>query len=132
MSELQIVVVTPERTTVDESVDSVVVPMIDGELGVLQGHAPLIGRLGPGELRFQSGKGTSRFYVDGGFVQILDDVVSVLTGVSIPADEIDVADAKEKLHQAERQSAENAELLALKRKAIAQAQAQIRMVEGVS
>ena len=131
MSQLQIVVVTPEQTTVDETVESGVVPMIDGELGILEDHAPLIGRLGPGELRVRGGKGTSRYYVDGGFVQILNNVVSVLTGNSMPVDQIDVSQAREDLKEAERQPADTPELMELKRKAIAQAQAQIRMVEGV-
>ena len=48
---LQCVVVTPERTLFDELVDFVALPLYDGELGVLPGRAPLIGRLGYGELR---------------------------------------------------------------------------------
>ena len=49
--QLQVVVVTPEKTLLDETVDFVALPLYDGELGVLPGRAPLIGRLGYGELR---------------------------------------------------------------------------------
>ena len=56
MATIQLVIVTPESTTFDESVDSVTLPLVDGEAGVLPGHAPMIGRLGPGELRAQAGR----------------------------------------------------------------------------
>ena len=87
---IQVSIVTPEMTTFDETADGVVVPLIDGEKGILPGHAPMIGRLGPGELRIKASSGEQRFYVDGGFVQVAPDSVSVLTGKSIPVAEIDV------------------------------------------
>ena len=55
MAQIQLVIVTPEKTTFDQAVDSVTLPLIDGEAGILPGHAPMIGRLGPGELRVNSG-----------------------------------------------------------------------------
>ena len=66
---LQCVVVTPERALLDEPADFVVLPMYDGELGVLPGRAPLIGRLGFGEMRVRRGGQTERYYVDGGFAR---------------------------------------------------------------
>ena len=74
--------------------------------------------------------GIERYYVDGGFVQVEGNKVSVLTGRSIPAAEIDVAAAKAALAEAEQQEAGNADLAAIKSKAVAQARAQIRMAEG--
>jgi F0F1-type ATP synthase epsilon subunit len=53
---LHCLVITPERTVVDESADFMAVPLYDGELGVLPGRAPLVGRLGFGELRFAAGR----------------------------------------------------------------------------
>ena len=97
MAKLKINIVTPETTTLDQEADFVVLPMVDGESGVSANHAPMIGRLGPGELRVKDGSETKRFYVDGGFVQIEDNVVSVLTGSSSAADEIDPAEAKQAL-----------------------------------
>src|SRR3954454_1645267 len=76
---LQCVVVTPERILFDEVVEFVALPLFDGELGVLPGRSPLIGRLGYGELRTKALGATRRFFVDGGFAQIRDDVVTVLT-----------------------------------------------------
>ena len=129
MAKIQVSIVTPEETTFDQEVDQVVVPMLDGERGILAGHAPMIGRLGPGEMRVTTGGATERFYVDGGFVQVADNSVSVLTGNSIAVADIDVAKAKEDLEKAKAQTAEKPELMELKNKAIAQATAQIKMAE---
>jgi F-type H+-transporting ATPase subunit epsilon len=90
---LQCVVVTPERAVLDEVVDFVALPMYDGELGVLPGRAPLIGRLGYGELRIRHGTTTRRFFVDGGFAQVRSNAVTVLTPRAIPGEEIDVSAA---------------------------------------
>jgi F-type H+-transporting ATPase subunit epsilon len=97
---LQCVVVTPERAVLDQPADFVVVTMYDGELGVLPGRAPLIGRLGYGELRTVRDKQTRRFFVDGGFVQIRANVVTVLTPRAIPAEEIKPEAAEEALRAA--------------------------------
>ncbi|MEL7497950.1 MAG: ATP synthase F1 subunit epsilon [Planctomycetota bacterium] len=127
MAKLQLVIVTPERTTFDEEVDSVVLPLIDGESGILPGHSPMIGRLGPGELRVIDGGTTTRFYLDGGFAQIEGYSVTVLPGQSIPAGEIDVNAAKTELDQAQTLPSGNADLAAIKTKAVSQARAKIRV-----
>src|ERR671932_349392 len=97
---VQCVVVTPERALLDETVDFVSLPMYDGELGVLPGRAPLIGRLGYGELRIRRGDATRRFYVDGGFVQVRGNVVTVLTPRALKGEEIDAAAARQALEAA--------------------------------
>jgi F-type H+-transporting ATPase subunit epsilon len=89
--ELHCVVVTPEKALLDEPADFVAVPMFDGELGVLPGRAPLIGRLGCGELRLRRGMEVRRFYVDGGFVQVRANTVTVLTSRAQRAEEIDTS-----------------------------------------
>src|SRR4051794_22094180 len=90
---LQCVVVTPERTILDESVEFVALPLYDGEIGIAPGRAPLIGRLGFGEMRTNVDHTIHRYFVDGGFVQVRDDVVTVLTGRAQPAEQIDSAAA---------------------------------------
>src|SRR3954469_282902 len=90
---LQCVVVTPEWTLLTEPVDFVALPLYDGELGVLPGRLPLIGRLGFGELRVQNGAETKRYFIDGGFAQVRADVVTLLTTRAVPADKIDPAKA---------------------------------------
>ena len=102
---VQCVIVTPERAVLDAAVDFVALPMYDGELGVAPGRAPLIGRLGYGELRVRQGPRTLRYYVDGGFVQVRADVVSVLTPRAVEADKIDVAAATHALREALRPAA---------------------------
>jgi F-type H+-transporting ATPase subunit epsilon len=123
---LKCVVVTPERSVLDEPVDFVAVPMYDGELGVLPGRAPLIGRLGYGELRIVQGNSTRRFFVDGGFVQVRNNVVTVLTARAIPAGELKIAAAEQALEAAQKPAAtphaQDAQLKAQER-----ARAQLRM-----
>jgi F-type H+-transporting ATPase subunit epsilon len=97
---VQCVIVTPEKAVLDEPVDFVALPMYDGELGVLPGRAPLIGRLGYGELRTRRASDTRRFYVDGGFAQVRANVVTVLTPRAIRAEDIQPAVASEALEKA--------------------------------
>jgi len=77
--KLKCVVVTPERAVLDETADMVILPMIDGELGVQPGRAALVGRLGKGELRLNSGNQVRKWRLEGGFAQVRSDVVTVLT-----------------------------------------------------
>ena len=126
---LHCVVVTPETTQMDDLVDFVALPLYDGELGVLPGRAPLIGRLGFGELRIRDGGTTRRYFVDGGFAQVRDDVVTVLTGRALPADRIDAVAAGEELERARARRASTDAELAEKERAIARARAQLRVAE---
>jgi F-type H+-transporting ATPase subunit epsilon len=96
---LRCVVVTPERAVLDEAVDFVAVPMVDGELGVERGRLPMIGRLGFGELRLRRGRGIRRYYVDGGFVQVRADVVTVLTARAVAGSALKVEAARETLER---------------------------------
>lgn len=104
---IQCVVVTPEKIVLDEVVEFVALPLYDGELGVLHGRAPLIGRLGFGELRIQSGGLVRRYFVDGGFAQVRDDVVTVLTNRAIPAAQVDPVAARDELERARSRVATN-------------------------
>ena len=97
---LHCVVVTPEKAVLDELCDFVAVPMYDGELGVLPGRLPLIGRLGCGELRTKKGNRVHRFFIDGGFVQIKSNIVTVLTSKAQKAEDINVAAAEAALKAA--------------------------------
>jgi len=76
---LYVVVISPEATVYEGEAESVVAPAWDGELGILRGHAPLMALLGSGELRVTRGGRTERFRVEGGFLQVVDDVVTVLS-----------------------------------------------------
>ncbi|MCA9075128.1 MAG: F0F1 ATP synthase subunit epsilon [Planctomycetaceae bacterium] len=121
-TELRLVLVTPETTLLDERVRSMRFPMYDGQIGVLPGRAPLVGRLGIGELKLESSAGGSvRYFIDGGFVQIKGSVVTLLTDRAIPADEIDVNQAKSDLAVALAEVPTSEESLAAKERAVERA-----------
>lgn len=75
---LKVSVISPESVLFEGETDSVVAPAYDGELGILTGHAPLMALLGNGELRL-GGDGNRRFTVSGGFLQVLNNDVRVIT-----------------------------------------------------
>jgi F-type H+-transporting ATPase subunit epsilon len=124
---IQCVVVTPERTLFDELVDFVALPLYDGELGVAPGRTPLIGRLGYGELRTREAGLTRRYFVDGGFVQVRDDVVTVLTNRATPAGQIDVSAAARELDAAQARKTNTDYELDEKTRAVARARAMTRV-----
>ena len=126
---LHCVVVTPERALIDIRAEFVAIPMHDGEVGVMPGRAPLIGRLGCGELRIKSAGSTHRFFVDGGFAQVRDNEVTLLTSRAKPEAEIQpeavrtaLASATEGLKNAKTPEAQDAQLAAQER-----ARAQLRV-----
>ena len=101
MADLNLVLVTPEKTLFDRSVSSVRVPMFDGSAGIYPRRAPLVGRLGIGELKLNLDNGTTEsYFIDGGFVQVKGDRVSVLTNAGQPVSEIDRAEAQAELEAA--------------------------------
>jgi len=124
---IRCVVVTPEATAIDQSVDYVALPLFDGEFGVAYNHSPMIGRLGHGELRLTSGENTDCYYVDGGFVQVVDNVVSVITNQAIKADTLDPEEVQQQLAAAINRKTHGEEELALREQAIAQARARLRV-----
>lgn len=97
---LQCVVVTPERTVIETPAAFVALPLYDGELGVLPGRAPLIGRLGLGELRTVHDGNTDRYYVEGGFAQVRGNVVTVLTPRAMKASDINTSAVEKSVEEA--------------------------------
>jgi F-type H+-transporting ATPase subunit epsilon len=128
MKYLKVIVVTPELTALEEEAKFVALPLFDGEIGIAPAHSPLIGRLGYGEMRLTNTHGKiHRYYLDGGFVQVLDDVVSVLTGKAIPAEKLNAGDAQSQLDAARKLPANTPELLAIRDRTVAQARAQLHV-----
>jgi F-type H+-transporting ATPase subunit epsilon len=125
--KLHCVVVTPEATVVDTTADFVALPLYDGEAGIAPGRAPLIGRLGYGELRIRAGATQSRYYVDGGFVQVADNLVSVLTNRAVPAAKLHADTAAEQLRTALERPAAGREEMAIRDRLVAQARGQLRV-----
>jgi F-type H+-transporting ATPase subunit epsilon len=78
-------IISPERVLFEGEVTSVVAPAFDGEVGILARHAPMVALLGTGVLRLEAiGGGPRRFKVSGGFLQVADDVVRVVTESATP------------------------------------------------
>ena len=75
---LNVSVISPERVLFEGDASSVVAPAFDGEVGILTGHAPMMTLLGKGTLRVEA-VGNQRFNVEGGFLQVVDDQVRVVT-----------------------------------------------------
>ena len=124
---LKIVIVTPERAVLDEYADLIVLPMFDGERGVQPGHSAFVGQLGPGSLRMTSGSSSRKFYGEGGFVQVRDNTVNVLTGKAVAAESIS-ADMVRKAESAANAMPEtNAVEKASKDKALLRAKAMARV-----
>jgi F-type H+-transporting ATPase subunit epsilon len=99
---LRLEIVTPEAKTYSDDVDSVVIPGIDGELGVLPLHAPLMTQLEPGELRVLKGGQELRLVVGEGFVEITPEKVAVLTDMAVRESDIDESAAEEAIRRAEQ------------------------------
>ena len=129
---IQLEIVTPERLVYQDEVDSVNVPGVEGELGILPHHAPLVSTLGYGELRIRKGGAEESFAIVGGFVQVRPDKVVVMAETADLASEIDLERAQEARREAERALetgyTEGADLSAA-RAALQQALMRIRVAE---
>jgi len=89
MAELKLEIVTPEKKVFDDTVDSVTVPTASGDAGILPNHAPLISALRPGILTYSNKGTTSQMVVSGGFMEVSNNAVSVLTdNTLVPFDSI--------------------------------------------
>src|SRR5215472_9372841 len=104
-SSLRLVLVTPETTLLDEPVESLRFPLFDGQIGILPGRAPLVGRLGYGELRIRTASGEQSYFIDGGFVQVKGEVVSLLTNRSQLTSTLDIRSAEDELQVAQQRHA---------------------------
>lgn len=100
-SGIQLEIVTPERRVLAERVDEVVLPSVNGSMGVLPGHAPLLCRLDAGEVSYRIGDVRKFLAVSGGHAEVLRDAVSVLARTAERAEEIDVERARRAKDSAE-------------------------------
>ena len=100
---IELEVATPERLIVREGVADVQVPGKDGYLGILPGHAPLLGLLGTGLLSYGQASGRRYIAIHGGFVEVLPDHVRVLATVAQRAEEVNAEKASGDLRRAQEQ-----------------------------
>ena len=126
MAQMHLKIVTPEKEIYDEPVEMVTVTSAEGELGILPHHANLMARLMPGELRIKKSGRTDILATGDGFLQVADNVVTILTDLATDVKEIDekaVEQARERAQKALEQTQtdeEYAETLAILEKSLAQ------------
>ena len=126
---LHCIVVTPEETVLESDATFVALPLFDGEIGIAYNHSPMIGRLGFGEMRISEGGKTIYYYVDGGFVQVADNQVSVLTNRAIPAASLDAEAAQSQISEALARKTAGPDQLVIRDRLLSQARAQLRVAK---
>lgn len=101
MSTMQIAVVTGEREIYRGEAEEVVVPGVEGEMGILPHHAALLTALKPGEMRIKLGGAEDDLFVSGGFMEVYNNTVTVLADAAEHAEDIDVSRAEEARRKAQ-------------------------------
>jgi len=107
LDKLKFEIVTAERVVYSDDVDIVVAPGIQGQMGILPSHAPLLTTLQPGELVVRKDGEETAIFVSGGFLEIMQDRVTVLADTAERAEEIDIARAEEAKVRAEERVREH-------------------------
>lgn len=100
---LTLEIVTPDARVYSDTIDTVVIPTAEGEVGILPGHIPLLSQVEHGELRVTKGSETQLLAVSGGFVEVLGDRVQVLAEHAITEEKIDEKAVEEALRRAEKE-----------------------------
>jgi F-type H+-transporting ATPase subunit epsilon len=131
---LKLEIVTPEKRVLDAEVESVTIPTASGEAGLLANHAPIVSAVKPGILSYTLKGAVERMVVAGGFVEMNNNKVSVLTDSAETATEIDIEAARAEREAAERDLAANAssaiELTEVTREQLDAANARIQLASG--
>ncbi len=125
---LSVDIVTAERVVYsEEGVDRLIVPGVEGELGVLPRHAPLLTMVQPGVMRIVKGADEVEMAITGGFIEVRGNRVTVLADAAERADEIDAVRAEEARRRAQRRLEERATEIDLSRAEASLARALIRL-----
>ena len=120
-------VITPERAVLEAEATFVAFPAHDGEVGILHDRAPLLYRLGTGLLRADTVEGERRLLVDGGFAQMVENRLTILTDLARRPEEIDRAAAAAALAAAEALPGVTEAEFAQRQRALARARAQLKL-----
>jgi F-type H+-transporting ATPase subunit epsilon len=120
-------VVTPEREVLQRSATFAAFPASDGEVGILPHRAPLLARLGHGALRVESAQGKESLFVSGGFAQMVDNKLTLLTEEARPLTELVLAKAQSELETAKALPSSNEGLRAARDKAVGRAAGKVRL-----
>ena len=95
--KLSLEVVAPEKMVMSKTVDMVTISGTEGDFGVLPGHAALVSSIRPGFLEIEADKETEKMFIGGGFIEVLEDKVSILATEVLSAEQIDISDCEEKI-----------------------------------
>ena len=130
---LNLEIVTPEKSVFSDTVDSVSVPTVSGEIGILTNHAPLISGLKSGVLSYSKNGATERMVVAGGFVEVSDNKVSILADTAESVGDIDVEAARVERETVERNLGAwkgTEEEFEIEREKLERAQARLQLASG--
>ncbi|HKC14647.1 MAG TPA: F0F1 ATP synthase subunit epsilon [Patescibacteria group bacterium] len=106
---LQLQIITPLKSILNEQVDEIVVPTESGEITVLPSHVPLLTKIKPGEMIIKRNQKSSFFAITGGFLEVNDNNVTILADYAVRAEDIEVAKAKEAEERAKQTMKEKAD-----------------------
>ncbi len=120
-------VITPERAVLETDATFVAFPAHDGEVGILPGRAPLLFKMGIGSLRVESPEGNREFFVDGGFAQMVENRLTLLTEQARAVEDIDPAAAERALAEAREMPMVTEAEFAARQRAVSRAETQIRL-----
>ncbi len=126
--EIKCIVVTPEKVVLEKSAEFVSLPLYDGDYGIAFNHTPVIGRLGAGELRIRNGENTDSYFVSSGFVEVLNNSVTLMTSRAVPVAQITKETAEQAFAEASAKPASTAEEVELRNAALQSARAMLRIV----
>jgi len=121
-------VITPERAVLETEATFVAFPAWDGEVGILHDRAPLLFKMGTGELRVESPEGNQTLFVDGGFAQMVDNKLTLLTEQAKKIGEIDAAAAEKALAAARTMPMVTDAAFNARQHAVQSAQVQLHLV----
>ena len=127
-AKLSCAVITPDRQVLDVTADSVVMPAHDGLIGILRGRAPLLCKLGIGIVKLVIGNEERRLFVDGGFAQVRDNKVTILTSAALEPDQIERPAAEAALKAAMDMAISDEESSTARSNAITRARSQLALV----
>ena len=123
-------VITPERAVLETDATFVAFPAHDGEVGILKDRAPLLYKMGIGVLRVETPEGNHTFFVDGGFAQMVENRLTLLTEQAKSVNEIDRAAAERALDEARALPAKGETEIAARQRAVQRARVQIQLAGG--
>jgi F-type H+-transporting ATPase subunit epsilon len=106
--KLALEIITPIKVVLNEEVDEITLPTVNGEISILPNHVDLLTKIIPGEMTIHMGNKIESFVITGGFLEISGNKVSILADHAVRADDIEVAKAQQAKERAEKAMKEKA------------------------